>query len=157
MITGGAFALLIGIAGVWAGFRGLRNHAILNRWPMTKGRVVERGVYKPKIPSTYPPALRYAPLVKYVYQVGGKEFTNNCIHPKRIHAPIIGIEKWARERAASFPDEVTVHYNPEDPSESFLIQASKKWLYVGIVGFCLMILFVSSFFILPGVLSLLTK
>ncbi len=96
-IIAGAFGLLIGTAGVWVGIRSLRNQQILNRWPTTKGRVIERGAYQPKnIPYGIKDAFRYAPLVKYGYQVGGKEFTNDCINPARIQAPTVSSEKWAR-------------------------------------------------------------
>ena len=40
--------------------------------------------------------------------------------------------------AKSFPDDVTVHYNPADPGESFLIQTSRLMLYIVIAGRLLM-------------------
>jgi ABC-type uncharacterized transport system permease subunit len=40
---------------------------------------------------------------------------------------------------ALFADEVTVHYNPEDPSESSLLQTPKVLLYIVIVASCLAI------------------
>jgi hypothetical protein len=88
-----------------------------------------------------PPAFRHAPLVKYVYQVGGEEFTNDRIRPKRIQQPQHNTKKWAQKKAESFPDEVSVHYNPEDPSESFLVQTSRLMLYVVVGSSCLAILF----------------
>jgi hypothetical protein len=36
---------------------------------------------------------------------------------------------------------VTVHYNPEDPSESFLLQTPKVLLYIVIVASCLAIMY----------------
>lgn len=129
-IISGAFALLIGTVGLWAGFKQLRNRTKLNRWPTTKGRVIERGTYLPNVPSTGPPAFRHAPFVKYVYQVLGEEFTSDYIRPKRIQLPQHNTKKWAQKKAESFPDEVIVHYNPEDPSESFLVQTSLAMLYL---------------------------
>ena len=43
--------------------------------------------------------------------------------------------------AESFPDEVVVNYNPEDPGESFLVQTPKVMLYIVIGASCLAILF----------------
>jgi len=140
-IISAAFSFLIGTVGLWAGFKQLRNRTKLTAWPMTKGRVIERGTFQPDIPALGPPAFRHAPLVKYVYQIGGKEFTNDRIRPKRIQQPQHNTKKWAEKRAESFADEVTVHYNPEDPSESFLVQTSKAMLYIVIGSSCLAILF----------------
>src|SRR5438445_13104635 len=86
-IFAGAFALLIGIVLLWTGCKPLRNRAALDHWPTTKGRVIERGTYKPYIPTAGPSAFRHAPLVKYVYQVAGKGFLSDRIRPKRIQQP----------------------------------------------------------------------
>ncbi len=135
-----AFSLLIGTVGLWAGVKQLRNRTKLNHWPTTKGRVIERATFQPDIPALGPPAYRHSPLVKYVYQVSGKEFTNDRIRPKRIQQPQHNTRKWAQKTANSFADEVTVHYNPEDPSESFLVQTSRAMLYIVCGASCLAIL-----------------
>jgi hypothetical protein len=95
------------------------------------------------------PAFRHAPLVKYVYQVDGKEFVNDCIRPRRIQLPEHNTKKWAQKKAESFADEVTVHYNPADPSESFLVQTPKTTLYIVLGGSCLVLM--------VGVIFLATK
>jgi hypothetical protein len=140
-IISAAFAFLIGSVGLWAGFKQLRNRTELNTWPTTRGKVIERGTFQPDIPALGPPAFRHAPLVKYVYQVSGIEFTNDRIRPKRIQQPQHNTKKWAQKKSESFPDEVSVHYNPEDPSESFLLQTSRLMLYVVVGSSCLAILF----------------
>lgn len=129
-IISGIFALLIGGGGLWTGLRALKNRKILNQWKITQGKVVERGIYQPDIPMLSPPAFRYSPLVRYTYQVDGKDFENNYILPKRIQAPQHGTRKWAQKKADAFPAEVTVHYNSADPTESYLIQTSKAVLYL---------------------------
>lgn len=139
-IISAAFSFLIGTVGLWAGLKQLRNRTALNRWPTTKGRVIERGVYEPYIPTAGPPAFRHSPLVKYVYQVAGTEFTGDRIRPKRIQQPEHNTKEWAQKRANSFADEVTVHYNPADPSESYLVQTSRAMLYIVVVASCLAIL-----------------
>jgi Protein of unknown function (DUF3592) len=129
-IISGIFALLIGFGGLLTGLKALKNRKILNQWKTTKGKVIERGIYQPDIPMLSPPAFRYSPLVRYTYQVDGKDFENNYILPKRIQAPQHSTQKWAQKKADSFPSEVTVHYNSADPSESYLIQTSKATLYL---------------------------
>jgi hypothetical protein len=139
-IISAAFSFLIGTVGLWAGVKQLRNRTKLNHWPTTKGRVIERGTFQPDIPASGPPAFRHSPLVRYVYQVSGKEFTNDRIRPKRIQQPQHNTRKWAQKKADSFADDVTVHYNPEDPSESFLVQTSRAMLYIVCGASCLAIL-----------------
>lgn len=146
-IISGIFCLLIGAIGLWTGFRQLRNRAALNLWKTTKGRVIERGTYQPNIATLSAGAFRHAPLVKYVYQVDAQQYVNDSIHPKRIQLPQHNTKKWAQERADSFADEVIVHYNPEDPSESFLVQTPKRMLYIVIGASCLAILFGMIFFL----------
>jgi len=141
-ILAAAFACVIGIVGLWTGFKQLRNRAALDRWPITKGKVIERGTFTPDYASG-PPAFRHAPLVRYVYQVGGKDFVNDRLQPKRIQQPRHNTEAWAQKRAGEFPDDV---YNPADPSESFLVQTSKKTLYLVIAASGLAILFSGLFF-----------
>ena len=145
-IIAGAFCLLIGIVGVWTGLRALKIRAALDRWPTTSGRVIERGTFKPDYASG-PPAFQHAPLVKYVYQVAAREFSSDRIHPKQIQQPRHNTVKWAQKKAQSFPDNVTVHYNPADPGESFLVQTPRKLLYIVIGASSLAILYSAFFFI----------
>lgn len=148
-IAAGIFSLLLGTVGLWTGFKQMRNRAALNLWQTTIGAVVERGTYQPNIPSLGPPAFRYAPLVKYVYKVDGKEFVNNSIHPKRIQLPPISSRKWAQKKAESFPNEVVVYYNTADPGEAYIVQTSLITLWIVVA--------VSVFLVLFGALILLVR
>jgi hypothetical protein len=140
MIFAGVFALLIGVVGLWTGFKQLRNRAELDNWPTTKGRVIERGIFRPPVP-TGPPAFRHAPLVRYAYQVNGKDFVNDFINPKRMQLPRHSTIRWAQKRLAAIPDDVCVHYNPANPAESFLFPTPKLMLYVVIGGSLLVFAF----------------
>ena len=138
-IISGIFALLIGSVGVGAALNALRNRRTLDRWPTTKGRVIERGTFLVNVASQR--AFRYAPLVRYVYQVEGKEFVNDCINPKLIQLPSHSTREWAQKRTESWPDEVTVHYNPGSPDQSFLVQTPRIKLYAVIAASFAAILF----------------
>jgi hypothetical protein len=133
-IIGAGFAFVIGLVGLWTGVRQLRNRAVLDRWPTTPGRVVERGTFRPNIASATQSAFRHAPLVKYVYEVSGRKFTSDQIRAKRIQQPRQNTQQWAQKQAASYPDEVSVHYNPEDPGESFLEPTPAILLYSLIIA-----------------------
>ena len=137
-LLSGLFALLIGSVGAWAGVQALRNRTALDRWPTTKGRVIERGTFQAVIGGR---GFRYAPLVKYVYQVDEKEFVNNYINPKRTQQPSHSTKEWAQKEAELGTDEVTVHYNPASPDESFLVQTPRFKLYGVIVASCVAMLF----------------
>jgi hypothetical protein len=138
---GGIFALVIGVAGAAVGVRQLGNRKALDGWPSTGGMVIERGTFKPEIPITTAPAFHYSPLVRYVYTVDGRNFECNHIYPKRMFAPPTNTEKWARKQAESFPDDVTVHFNPDDPSEAFLERVPRRWLFIFVASFSAVALF----------------
>lgn len=140
-IFSGIFGLVIGFVGVWAGWTALRSRAALNRWGTTQGKVIERGTYQPSIATLSQGAFCYSPLIKYVYHVGPQEFVGDCIHPKRIQQPEHNTQEWAQKRADSFTDDVLVHFNPEDPSESFLVQTPKIKLYLLIGASCMALLY----------------
>ena len=139
-LVAGLFGLLVGTVGVVTGVTLLKRRTQFNHWKTTGGRVIERGTYQPDIPMLSAPAFRYAPFVKYQYEIEGKEFVSNSILPKRIQSPQHSTIKWAQKKAESFPDEVMVYYNPEDPSESYLVQTSKATLYTVITASGLVVL-----------------
>jgi len=142
----GLFGLLVGVVGVVTGFSLLKRRTQFNLWKTTSGRVIERGTYQPDTPMLSAPAFRHAPLVKYKYQVEGKEFVSNSILPKRIQSPQHNTIKWAQKQADSFPDDVVVYYNPEDPSESYLVQTSRVTLYL-VIGASSVVILVGVFFL----------
>ena len=129
-LIAGIFGVLLGVAGLWTGFKLLKSRSLVELWKTTNGRVMERGTYKPNQPMLSPPAFRYAPLVRYGYQVNGKEFVSNSILPRRIQLARHSTIKWAERQAQSFPDEVVVHFNPEDPAESYLLNTSRATLFI---------------------------
>jgi hypothetical protein len=133
-LLAGAFGLIIGCAGILTCVYQLTNIAALEKWSQTTGKIIERGTYLYEGSAMSPPAFRHAPLVRYVYQVDGKEFVSEFIHSKRVQMPEHSSIEWAQKRAAGFADEVTVYYNPQDPAESFLLHTSKTTLYLMIAG-----------------------
>ncbi len=146
-LIAGLFGCLLGVVGVITAITLFRKRTQFSQWKTTKGHVIERGAFQPDIPMLSAPAFRYAPLIRYTYQIDGKEFISNTILPRRIQLPQHNTKQWAERKAQSFPDEVTVHYNPRDPSESYLVMTSTWSLTVVILA--------SGFAFLIGVLFLL--
>lgn len=148
MIAGG-FGILLGISGILVGIFQLRNLGALDAWKTVSGKVVERGTFRITHATRSAPAFQFAPLVKYVYQVDGKEFTSDAVLPKHLRFPEHNTIEWATARAASFADEPTVFYNPEYPSSSFLVRPSKTVFY--------MVIGISFLAVLSGLILLQTK
>ena len=138
-LISGIFSLLLGAGGLWTGWRQLKNRRALSLWKTTKGKIIERGTYQPSS-ALSTPAFRHAPLVRYVYQVEGREFTNHSIHPKRIQLPPHSSLKWAQKKALEFPEEVVVYYNSEDPAESYLLLTSRVLLWIVVAVSILLLL-----------------
>jgi hypothetical protein len=139
-IAAGIFSLLLGSVGLWTGLRQLKNRRLLSGWKTTPGKVIERGTYRPNIASLSAGAFRYSPLVKYSYQVNGADFINDAIHPRRIQLPKHSSKKWAQKQAETFPGEVLVHYNSDDPGESYLVLTSNLVLEIVVALGVLLIL-----------------
>src|SRR5262245_14761457 len=139
-LIAGIFGLLLGLVGAWTGISLLKKRALFEQWHTTNGRVIERGTYLPDHAMLSAPAFRHAPLVRYQYEVATKKFQSLSILPRRIQLPRHSTKKWAQRQAESFADEVVVHYNPEDPAESYLILTSRSILLVVIGASCIALL-----------------
>jgi uncharacterized protein DUF3592 len=139
-LIAGIFGMVLGGVGIWTGIRLLKKRSLFVQWKTTSGRVVERDTYLPNQAMLSAPAFRHAPLVKYQYEVAGKKFESIWILPRQIQLPRHGTKKWAQRQADSFADDVLVHYNPQDPSESYLKLTSKSTLYIVIGASCVAML-----------------
>jgi hypothetical protein len=146
-LIAGCFGLLLGVVGVITGFRQLRNREVLKRWKTVQGSVVERGTYIPDFAMVSVPAFRHAPLVKYRYVIDGKEFISNSIYPERIQRPQHSSIKWAQKKAETFADDVVVHYNPENASESYLVLTS-MWTLILVIGASCLVMLIGGLFLL---------
>ena len=151
-LIAGCFGMLIGVVGVWTGFKQLRNRTVLQNWKTVTGRVIERGTYVPQFAMLSVPAFRHAPLVKYRYTVDGKEFVSSSIHPDRIQRPQHNTIKWARQKAEKFADEVVVHYNPENASESYLVLTS-TWVLMLVIASSCVVMLVGGLFLLSWLMK----
>lgn len=93
---------------------------------------------------------KYYPVVEYRYTYDGQEYTNDNVFPGSRSRPTG--EARAEEIASEYDrgDTVTVHVDPENPSESFLIQETDYLIPALFGGFGL-------FTILAGGWSLVKK
>ncbi|MCY7347373.1 MAG: DUF3592 domain-containing protein [Pyrinomonadaceae bacterium] len=149
-IIAGIFGLAMASVIIWNSFVQWGNVSRLNSWKATEGKVIERGTFRVTHSTLSVSAFQHAPLVKYVYKVNGQEFTGDAILPKHIQLPEHSTVEWAQARAASFPDDLTVYYNPENPSDSFLVPVSRKTLYIMLIAGPVVVLF-SLFLLISGI------
>ena len=141
---------MLGVTGLWLGRRQLRELAVLRDWPETPGKVIERGTFRVTHATLSVSAFQHSPLVRYAYRVGDREFVNDRIHPQRLQHPDHSTVTWAEARAAAFPAEVAVRYNPADPAESFLRLTARKRLYFLLACSVVAFLFGSAFLLAAG-------
>ena len=72
----------------------------------------------------------YQPKVTYTYSVDGAEYRSD-----RLTYSTAGLKRSVAERAvAAVPDDVTVHYDPADPSQAYLQTNSPNLGYALLAG-----------------------
>lgn len=121
-----ALFLAFGGLALWGAFRVSSDIRKGRSWPTVPGKVLERRVGEP-MGTRY---RSFLPVVKYTYVVDGKEYTNDQVYLIRRTG---GMSSTMQKLVDSFPDPVPVHYDPNDPSQSYLIvnPTSTSWLLVG--------------------------
>ena len=99
----------------------LKQRRVVHAWPTVPGKFLEKKVdLSPggRAGRTSPPAFQYEALVKYSYQVNGREFTNDKLY----RSGWVPHTRETRQRLLdSLPAEAVVRYNPQDPQDSCLL------------------------------------
>lgn len=123
-----ALALLTLVAGLLA--VGFGRHVLgkiraERSWPTVAGKILERGVG-----GAMGGGRTYMPHAKYTYAVGGKDYTNDQVYLIRRTG---GLKDKMRALVEGLPDPVPVHYDPEDPTRSYLLTnpMSTVWILLG--------------------------
>jgi len=115
-------AAFIGAVSLSMGVKTARESARTRGWPTVPGRVLSKEVGR-SIGRGRTHALR----VKYAYSVAGKDYESARVHP----LGEVGYPD-AQARIDALPAAVPVHYDPADPSRSFLLPmpASTTWIAI---------------------------
>ncbi len=110
-------------------------HRQMATWPTTSGQVIERGLENASPVENL--RERYRAHIRYRYTVEGKTYECDRIQP----ADVVGGKAVVQKMLDRFGDEVTVHYNPVNPSEAFLMPLSSGWGWLGLAtGLLLLII-----------------
>ncbi|HEX3880202.1 MAG TPA: DUF3592 domain-containing protein [Bryobacteraceae bacterium] len=91
-------------------------------WPTVSGKIVERG-----IEAMQTDGRSFTPRVRYCYAVAGKEYAGQQLY----RTGRVGSTKQPAQRLADgLPDHIPVHYNPENPSEAFLLTNPSRIFWI---------------------------
>ena len=115
------FLLVLCGAFVWVGTRYVRTARRMRSYGVARGRVIDREVIV--VPGTvdtregrFGSGGGYTPKPTYTYVVGSRTYTND-----RVGYAYRGLKKTVAEKnLAAIPDEVDVHYDPDNPQEAYL-------------------------------------
>lgn len=120
-----ALFLGFGALALWGAFRVSGDIRKGRSWPTTPGKILERRVGEPMGTRNR----SFLPYVKYTYVVDGKEHTNDQVYLIRRSG---GMHDRMQRLVDGLPDPVPVHYDPKDPSQSFLLvnPTSTSWTLV---------------------------
>ena len=126
----GAAWLLIGIFLLIRGFIELQQ-ARLESWPSTRGRIIDAQMLSAESEPGQPPTWWLE--LKYSYELKGEQYQGRRI---RTGGPVLLANKSLVEKAAEQytpGKEVSVFYNPENPSEAVLEKGSSRgWLLIAV-------------------------
>ena len=138
-VYGGIFFITFGFLALILFFISLKNSKPTKTWPNINGKVLESEVEKSRGGGNA------SARILYEYTVDGKKYTS-----ERIRA--FGISKFHFAESPTlveeFPagKEVSVFYNPKDPSSAVLLHGPPKNIYVFIIG--IIVVFLLGLFII---------
>ena len=138
----GIFVLVIAAAAIAAGVGYIRTAKRMRGFATTRGRITGREVYDDinfsNVEPKYGAGGGYTPKFTYTYTVDGKTFTGDKLaYTTRGYKKSI-----VEQKVAAMPDEVDVHYNPQDPSEAYLqLEPNTRtgWLLIALGDFLTLI------------------
>ena len=118
-----ALAVLFGCVGLWVGIKARRAQQRTRGWPTAPGKILERAVGR-SVGRGRAHALR----ITYTYEVGGKEYRGERVHP-------VGEVGYldAERRLAALPDPIPVHYDPADPASAYLVPMPAVTVWLALV------------------------
>lgn len=126
----GLFVCGLGIVSLYVMYDELTQGWQSSDWPTTNGRV-DTWVPQSEIVSRKrgEAIFRYFPLISYRYTVDGKEYTGSRFHfSPSMSSELAEVEKWLH--AARRAEEVTVHFNPDDPAVSVIVPGVSVSRYI---------------------------
>src|SRR5579871_620995 len=91
-------------------------------WPTAPGRIVERGIQPLQTDGR-----SFTPSLKYRYTVAGKEYAGHQVYRT---GSVGSVKQSAQRLVDGLPESIPVHYNPENPSEAFLLANPNRIFWI---------------------------
>ncbi len=118
------FAWAIAAGAFVAGHGYIRTARAMPTWPFTAGTVTRRELGEDT--NVEAPGVSYYPRPTYTYVVGERSFSSDRYEYAHRGRP----REQAEKLLAAVPDTVQVYFNPEKPSEAYLIRHTPHLGYV---------------------------
>lgn len=95
------------------------------KWPKTTAKILEKEVRKNDRAITSNPAFRFEPFARYSYTIAEKNYENTEIYPDNLR--IYNSQEKIEKILDKLPEQTEIFYNPDNPSESFILLPNKSW------------------------------
>jgi hypothetical protein len=134
--------LIIGGFAVYSGVKTLKHRKRVYHWPMVStGKIISKTIGKRKLSGGGGTGANYRIDVEYEILVFGKIYTGHHYYA----IELIGGEramtyKMAEKMINNLQDPISVFYNPENPSESYMIKDHPWFMYFSLIVGILMLL-----------------
>lgn len=117
--------LAVGMLALWMARRVSRDIRKGREWPAVPGKILER-----RVGDAMGQGRTYMPHVKYTYSVAGREYTNDQVYLIRRTGNLADV---IQRLVDGLPDPVPVRYDPNDPTQSYLLvnPMSTVWIVLG--------------------------
>lgn len=102
----------------------------IKKWPVITAKITDRKVIPITVPIGPSVRARFEPYITYTYSVDGKEFKGHQIQPGTISYA----EEKAKEYMDKLPSNISIHYNPVNPSEAYIFPGSYVWAILSFFG-----------------------
>ena len=114
------FSLLIGIGCFFVSFKMIRLYLKVRNWDKVEAKVESKKVELREKYSTRQ-SVAYAPRVKYLYTINGREYMGNKVSLEELVNGERGYRKNQAEKLLSkIPDKIMVYVNPKNHEESVI-------------------------------------
>ncbi|MBN2146540.1 MAG: DUF3592 domain-containing protein [Anaerolineales bacterium] len=129
----------LGVLYIYLSFRGRREVGTAQNWLTTQGEITQSQVSQS---GSYDPesGIAYVPEVKYIYQVGGKQYTGEkvTLDGYKSFSTVGGATKITRRYLVN--QQVKVYYDPQDPSQAVLERRKTSNMTNLVLGIVLLLL-----------------
>lgn len=140
------FLIIIGGVATFMGIKLMRFRIRLSNWKETSGKILHKRVDEKEIlPGADLDNFRI--YLSYEYQVNGNNFIGNRYNAiELLGGETASLKRIANKEIEKLPEEITVYYDPQKPSDSFVNPISFFSLFIS--------LFIGIPFLLAGIIML---